>query len=1144
MNNKLKNIKRILTFVLALSMLLSSVVFAAEKAPWDANYSHGGVTIQFMPEEGYISEQNPPAFRWGKIEGCKNYELVVSKDEALKEVVLNKKGIEDNYYVPEVTLDTNAPLYWAVKHTTGGSQSNWSTVRKFYIRPDAVVYTLPDADTLLERVPEGHPRIWLKPEELTEFRGYKDTSEGAKEVYDWVMAKAKKYADENIIEKEPERKTSFATYEEEAQYYHNLNNICLSNLDRAFVCGYAYLISGDEYLGDYAKRAMLEYCNWDYHNGVSCWADNQQPFRSITYRGSMVYDWIYPLLSESERASLVEMLGGRLEYMIPLLESIEKQHWDSMGWTSYGYIGIAAVALYGDLPEAKGYLRQILKGYPALVPSWSYQSGGWPQGLAYSWYSTTFAHEFMEVLARAGIFDMYNTAWQKNAYKWGLYAHPYNSLGSFGDGAGDSTEAAFKSINNLHEIFFMDDAETNAIRKWFVEKSGGLVELDYSNFSLCSYWQVPKYEQIEAKAPDALPLAYEFNDEGWAIMQSDIADPNRVQMTFVSSPFGTYNHSHAHNNGIFIEAYGKPLAVHAGTYDSYMSPHHKNFTHQSHAHNTITVDNQGQPIQDIGAKGQLTAFLHQQEFDLSSGDATKAYAGRLGRFERSIIYVRPDMFVVIDDLKASESRQKSRFQWWLNADEKIEIYDTKDGARVDNDGAMLDAKVQYPSNVNAYYLDIYSGADMAEYPPTVKETDRKAEKRVWFETEKVDETKMIVTLDVHTGASEARYVDTKEYDKYVKMVFTEGTVVLVNKGSNDIPVSTNDGFTFTGKAVAYTDDSIMLVEGTSLKQGDKELISLEKEGSVVMGLNELSISTYSDNKVVIDTNNTFINGVNSITDYYGKDAFGVAYTQSEDKLSLELIADNYQLMLNGKAINAVKETGSVELVIDGVFSTIPLEGYVSRAGEGIYNGKLSLDGAKYYVKEMTDGLVAGTISEGRRINIKEAEITAPSPEGNRIVLEKAPVIPSDHSTATDYDAIKPSLAWFTEAENWSSPATGVRAYTTRSWLSGGKGVQFFDDIGSTMEYEVEVPEDGEYCLVIKYVAWGENGIPTRTFNFDEGVDYGFTVDKTDDHGTKPEIWRAVTIEQPTYLAAGKHTLSLGVTNEGMWNLDWLGLIKK
>lgn len=1170
---KLKSfILKIICAVTVLSMLLPMCVFAED--PWDSTYNFNSNLMKFTPEENYVSEQNPPSFKWGKIEECTDYELIVAKDSALTDVVYNKKGIEDNYFNPETTLPEGISLYWAVRYTLDGRTSTWSTVRKFRILPDSYVYTMPPVEELMARIPDSHPRIWLRPEELEEFRSYKDKYEGSKMIYDYVIETAEKNVADNIIDEEPERKTEFATYEEEAQYYASLNGLCLGNLNRAFPTAYAYLLTGDERYGDYAKRAVLSYVDWDWENGVSSWELNNQPFRAITYKSAMIFDWIYPMFTEQEKSDLVEMIGNRLTKMVPLLESIERMPYDSMGWTSYGYVGIAAVALYDHLPAAEGYLRQLLKGYAAIVPNWSYQDGGWSQGTAYCWYSTGSNTEFMEVLARAGIVNLYETAWQHNAYKWSLYTHPFNSRGSFGDGAADvGTAGIYKVRNNATDLYFIDDPETAGVKKWLIEKNGGL---DTNNLEY--YWLAPKVEETASEEPNTYPLAHEFNDEGWIIMQSDLIDPNRVMMTFKSSPFGSYNHSHADNNGFVLEAFGERLAINAGTYDSYMSPHHKNFTHQTFAHNTITVDNKGQPIQDITAKGKLTGFLHQQDFDLAMGDATDAYNKALGKFERSIIYIRPDIFVIVDDLEKAVSRETSKFQWWINAEHEIEVYEEGNGARINENGAMVDITVSYPEKVTTYYNDIFAGPDMVENPPTVKNTNMKPQTRVWFETEPVEKTKMVVTLDVHKEGDSARYVDTSYHDGYVKMIYEDGTVVIVNTGDDDKEVVTKDGFSFVGTAICYNDESIMLVGGTSLKQGDTDLITLEKRGSVVMGLNELGISTYEDNRISINTSNDYVDGVTEVTNYYGTPisaAYGITYesgklvaeeseeekadSDTEEEEAIEKTytvepdenyvtftaeIDNYQLMLNGKLITAEEQSGTISLDIDGTVSEIPINGYIGRSGDGIYMGQTTLDGAKYQVVDMNEELTANALYIGAKQNISDLSLSTSTLEGNYLKLTKVPIKETVVKTETDYDTIKENLAWFCEAENWKVGALGASPYTTRPWLSNGQGVQFFDEVGSRMVYDVEVPEEGDYNLVIKYVSWGEGGTATRSFNIDDGMDYSFTVELTEDYGTKPEIWRAAVIDEPVHLTAGKHLLNIDVMTPGMWNIDWVGLIKK
>ena len=73
----------------------------------------------------------------------------------------------------------------------------------------------------------------------------------------------------------------------------------------------------------------------------------------------------------------------------------------------------------------------IVTGDTTLIPVWSQEDGGWSQGTGYAQYSRNTNHEFMEVLARSGILNLYKNAWTNKEYLWELYAKPYYGWGSF-----------------------------------------------------------------------------------------------------------------------------------------------------------------------------------------------------------------------------------------------------------------------------------------------------------------------------------------------------------------------------------------------------------------------------------------------------------------------------------------------------------------------------------------------------------------------------------------------------------------------------------------------------------------------------------------------------------------------------------------
>ena len=784
-----------------------------------------------------------------------------------------------------------------------------------------------------------------------------------------------------------------------------------------------------------------------------------------------------------------------------------------------------------------------------------------------------------------------------------MYLHTYRDKGNFGDGAGQHDLRVNMVHDAVRDIYWMEDDGYHGYRKYLAEMAGGQQLLSANRMD--SYFMLPKYESVEMMVPYNLQHAYKFSDVGYIAMHSDLADYNDIELAFKASPYGSYSHNHPDNNGFYISAFGKPLAMHSGYYDAFGTDHHLNVMRQTYAHNSITVDLKGQTDGSILHDGEITGFLHQQEFDLAMGDATKAYDGNLGLFERSIIYVRPDMFVVIDDLKASPDNGKSSFQFWLNAEKKMEIYEEENGTKITNDNAVLDATIQYPK-VSAHYSDIWSGADLKNHAITVN-AERAAgiqHVRAWFETEPVEKTKIIATLDIHRNDTEARYVEKQEFEDYIKLVFEDGTVIYVNLGEPYEEVVTSDGWTFTGRALCYTDESVMLVKGQNVKQGEKDIIVSDKDISVVIGRDELSISAREDAQVSFALNNNFVEKIEKVTDFDGNEIgqdFGVytktgkvtrevkggvkatskgvttnktkvnkkiapnapataaktntqivetrpevkyGFEETEGYVTFVTMKNDWSLFLNGKKFTREEIPGKLTLEVDGKVSEVPLSGYMSRTGYANYLGKLSLPNGTYIVEEMSEGLIAGSLkADGEAYSISEVELSTTSKEGSYLKLKNIPIINATVETHVDFDKVKGQLAWFKESDEWIDAAPCAKIYTTRDFLSGGAGVQLFNEPNATITYEVNVPETGDYKFAFKYVAWQD--VPTERIFWLNGTDmYHFEPERTASYGATPEEWRACVIKEPIHLEKGKNVLTIEILTNGMWNIDWIGLLKQ
>jgi len=142
----------------------------------------------------------------------------------------------------------------------------------------------------------------------------------------------------------------------------------------------------------------------------------------------------------------------------------------------------------------------------------------------------------------------------------------------------------------------------------------------------------------------------------------------------------SWSHCHLDLNSFFIDAYGERLVVDPGA-DQY-SLHY--FTSVEPAlstswHNTITVDggDQRQPPRyrmsfDLEEGGdaycRLSDFASNDDVAMIKGDATTAYSDYLDKFHRDITYLKPNCFVIHDNIRLKEARTQRHIQWLLHSE--------------------------------------------------------------------------------------------------------------------------------------------------------------------------------------------------------------------------------------------------------------------------------------------------------------------------------------------------------------------------------------------------------------------------------------------------------------------------------------------
>ncbi|MFH1502395.1 MAG: heparinase II/III family protein [Candidatus Eisenbacteria bacterium] len=194
--------------------------------------------------------------------------------------------------------------------------------------------------------------------------------------------------------------------------------------------------------------------------------------------------------------------------------------------------------------------------------------------------------------------------------------------------------------------------------------------------------------------PTNLPDSWFFEGIGTAYMRSgwDLSPgSDDVYAVFRCERFPDI-HTHAHQNHFLIARGSDLLAIDSGTYDFSASSHHDNYFSRTVAHNTITVYDPNEDTFDGYAndggqrrpmhvsfprycgegtsqesyRGHIVAFEDAETFTYAKGDATAAYSSdKLDLFTREIVYLKPDVFVILDRVTATSPSFKKR--WLLHS---------------------------------------------------------------------------------------------------------------------------------------------------------------------------------------------------------------------------------------------------------------------------------------------------------------------------------------------------------------------------------------------------------------------------------------------------------------------------------------------
>ena len=560
---------------------------------------------------------------------------------------------------------------------------------------------LPSADELRQRIPKGHPRIGFRPGDLEQLRRQLDD-----EPYRSCFASLIQGADDHVAQPLPKVELPDGFFDPRLgpydgrywrtkkgfeQYRVKMSGPFKTMHGQLRAVALAYRLTDDPRYLERALHIMDAIAGLDPK--ITAYS-NTHLFHGAIGALSVGLDYLWDELEPARRERVIAAIVERALEFHPASVDLAIENPLNAHAMSYGpgTMVLAALALYHHAPVTEWWLSDILLYLNERFPGFGGDDGGYAQGFG---YGIGIGQAVMHLLKIATGIDFFRLPWMQHHPRFILYFQPpYSTCPTFGDASGGGAKS------RLHQrVMQMYAGHLNdPYCQWYAEQIDE-VSQDSDGGLLSFHYHCPNMPQ--ARPPDDLPQAAHFADVGWVAMHSHLADRERnVMMLAKSSPYGSFNHSHADQNSFVLEAYSRPLLIDSGYYPWYGSPHDSSWYKQTRAHNAILINGKGQGVANIEARGRIIAFENTDDIVYTVGDATVAYQQpslfsapldlcahdqQVVRAQRHFVFIRPDLFVILDDIETTEP---AAIQFLLHALYPFEVDQTAQTLAIVNEPAM------------------------------------------------------------------------------------------------------------------------------------------------------------------------------------------------------------------------------------------------------------------------------------------------------------------------------------------------------------------------------------------------------------------------------------------------------------------------
>ncbi|MCX7049321.1 MAG: DUF4962 domain-containing protein, partial [Candidatus Sumerlaeota bacterium] len=242
----------------SLFILESCLHSTASAAPQIANRMPKPNEIGYRPAEGSVARLNPPPFIWLHETEAKTYCIQWSEQKDFSQAATAEP-------LPFNTYTHSAPLkpgmyYWRYCFTDKkGARSNWSQTRTVTVPADAVEFPMPTRAQQRERVPQDHPRLFMRPEDLPRLRELARGREA--ERFNALRKEADKIMKGEPTPEPKERGT--ARDSAMRKFWWPNRETALKACGEAETLAFVYLITQEKKYGEAARKWILQLATWD-----------------------------------------------------------------------------------------------------------------------------------------------------------------------------------------------------------------------------------------------------------------------------------------------------------------------------------------------------------------------------------------------------------------------------------------------------------------------------------------------------------------------------------------------------------------------------------------------------------------------------------------------------------------------------------------------------------------------------------------------------------------------------------------------------------------------------------------------------------------------------------------------------------------